>query len=243
METIPPVRNSRGEILDISYHEGSRDDVLVILAHGVTGNKDRPMLFWLARALADHGYPAVRMSFSGNGDSEGQFTESNITKETGDLTAVIDQLGTGKKIVYIGHSMGGAVGALTAARDERIKVLVSLAGMVYTKEFCDREFAGVTPDQGVMWEEDEFPLSQGFVDDLHQIGNTLDAARDIRIPWLLIHGDEDDVVFTKDSQELYQLLRGPKKFVEVPGADHSFDGFHEPICRETVSWLKQYLPS
>ncbi|MBT8045062.1 MAG: lysophospholipase, partial [Verrucomicrobiae bacterium] len=237
------VRNSIGELLDIAYHDGQRDDVLVILGHGVTGNKDRPMLFWLARALADHGYPSIRLSWSGNGDSEGKFTESNITKEVGDLTAVIDQLGAGKKIIYIGHSMGGAVGTLTAARDERIKLLVSLAGMVYTKEFCEREFGDVTPDRGVMWDEEEFPLSQSYVDDLHQIDNTLGAAGELRVPWLLFHGLADDVVFPKDSQDLHAVLRGPKKLVEIADAEHSFEGHYDCLCHETIAWLDQHIPS
>jgi pimeloyl-ACP methyl ester carboxylesterase len=235
------IRNPQGELLDTAFHEGTRDDVLVILGHGVTGDMNRPLLFWLARVLADRGYPCLRVSFSGNGDSEGQFTDSNITKEIGDLTAVIDQLGEGKKIVYIGHSMGGAVGTLTAARDERIKVLVSLAGMVYTKDFCEREFGDVTPGEGVMWEEDEFPLSQSYVDDLHHIDNTLDAARELRLPWLLLHGLADDVVLPTDSRDLDAVLRGPHRLVEIPGANHLFENHYDTVATETANWLEQHV--
>lgn len=237
---MQPIRNSQGEVLDVSYHEGKRADVLVILGHGLTGDKDRPLLFWLARALAEQGYPCLRMSFSGNGKSEGSFTESNITKEIGDLTAVIDQLGNGKKIVYIGHSMGAAVGALSASRDERIKVLISLAGMVYTKVFCEAEFGDVTPDHGVMWHDEAFPLSQAYVDDLHQIDSTLDAARELRVPWLLLHGLADDVVLPTDSRDLKALLRGPVNHVEVEGADHSFENHHDTVAHEALCWLEQH---
>ena len=34
--------------------------------------------------------------------------------------------GSGFRIIYAGHSMGGAVGTLTAASDDRIKFLISL---------------------------------------------------------------------------------------------------------------------
>ena len=199
------------------------------------------MLIELADALAENGWPCLRMSFSGNGNSEGKFTESNITKEISDLGAVIDQLGTGKRIAYIGHSMGGAVGTLFAARDERIKVLVSLAGMVRTAAFTDREFGDVTPDEGNMWDEPDCPLSKVFVHDLHQIGDTLDAARELRVPWLLLHGTADDVVLPEDSRDLNKVLRGPSKLVEIDGAGHSFEGHYSRLAEEISEWLEKHL--
>jgi pimeloyl-ACP methyl ester carboxylesterase len=181
------------------------------------------------------------MSFSGNGDSEGAFEDSTVSKEVYDLIAVLDQIGSGKKIAYIGHSMGGAVGALTAARDERINVLVSLAGMVHTAEFADREFGDVTPGEGNMWDEDGCPLSRQYVDDMHAINNTLDAAKEVRIPWLLLHGSADDVVFPKDSRDLYPALRSPSALVEIEDAGHSFEDHHKQVAAEVCDWLDKHL--
>ncbi len=238
---MQPIKNKHGETLDVTLHDAERDDCLVIIGHGVTGDKDRPLLCGLATALQENGYPTLRMSFSGNGDSEGNFTDSTISKEIGDLTAVIDQVGHGKKIAYIGHSMGGAVGALTSARDERIDVLISLAGMVHTAEFCEKEFGDVTPDQGNMWDEEGCPLSQQYVDDMHQIDNTLDAAQEAKVPWLLVHGTEDDVVSPKDSHDLIAVLRKPAELVEIKGAGHSFEEHHQEVAAEANKWLDQYL--
>lgn len=242
---IQPIRNSHGEKLDVAFHkaggEQPKNDCLVILGHGVTGNKDRPMLIAIAETLSDQGWPCLRLSFSGNGLSEGNFTDSNITKGIGDLTAVVDQLGTGKKIAYIGHSMAGAVGTLTAARDERLNVMVSLAGMVHTSEFVQREFGDITPDQGNMWDEEDFPLSSNYTDDLHQIDNTLNAVQELRLPWLLLHGLEDDIVPPTDSRALHEKLRKPSELIEIPGADHSFVG-HFPTVSQTIqSWLQKHL--
>ncbi len=235
------IKNQNGELLDTELHDAGRDDCLVILGHGVTGDKDRPLLFWLAKALQDHGYPTLRMSFSGNGNSEGSFQDSTVTKEISDLTAVLDQVGHGKKIAYIGHSMGGAVGALTAARDERINALISLAGMVHTAEFCDREFGDVTPDQGNMWDEDGCPLSQKYVDDMHAIDNVLDAAKGVKAPWLLLHGTADDVVFPRDSHDLIAVLQGTSELVEIENATHSFEDHHQLVAEHVCAWLDKYL--
>lgn len=92
-----------------------------------------------------------------------------------------------------------------------------------------------------MWEDESLPLSQTYVDDLHGIGNTLTAARDIRRPWLMLHGDKDDVVLPKDSEDLFLTLRGKKKHVVIEGADHCFEGFYDPLAAEVAAWLKAHL--
>lgn len=236
-----PLRNKHGEKLDHTYHEGSRDDCLVILGHGVTGNKDRPLLVAVANHLAQEGWPCLRISFSGNGDSEGSFTDSNISKEVDDLTAVLDQWAPGKRVAYIGHSMGGAVGALTVARDERLRVLVSLAGMVHTKEFAEREFGDVAPDEGCMWDEPDCPLSQSYMDDLSSIEHTTNAISGVRTPWLLLHGTEDDVVFPADSEDLHSALKGVREIHHIDGAGHSFEGYEDQICPLIANWLEKHL--
>ena len=134
------IKNSHGEQLDYSFHkvEGDRKNI-VILGHGVTGDKDRPLIAALAQNLTDCGIPALRFSFSGNGNSGGRFTESTISKEVADLGAVLDALND-CVICYVGHSMGSTVGLLRASQDDRIKILVSLAGIVHTQIFAETEF-------------------------------------------------------------------------------------------------------
>ncbi|MGJ8676154.1 MAG: alpha/beta hydrolase family protein [Akkermansiaceae bacterium] len=238
MQTI---RNSTGEALDVAYHSAFRESVLIILGHGLTGNKDRPVLRQLAEALAQNGWPCIRVSYAGNGISEGRFTESNISKSMNDLTAVIDQVGLGKRIVYVGHSQGSAVGALTAARDDRISGLVSLAGLAHTKEFVQRVFHGVVPDVGHMWGQSEFPLTQQWLDDLHEIDTILPACRDIKLPWLLFHGLKDDEVFPKDSEDLFKVLRGKKKYISLPHGDHLLEQEAGIIATETCEWLEKHF--
>ncbi|MDX1679958.1 MAG: alpha/beta fold hydrolase [Akkermansiaceae bacterium] len=230
--------NRHGEQLDTSFHPGTRDDRLVILGHGVTGNKDRPLMLAVAKGLAAKGWPCLRISFAGNGNSEGDFREATISKESQDLGAVIDQLPSGLRLAYAGHSMGGAVGVLTAARDPRIEVLINLAGMIRTQAFCEREFGEVTPDQGKMWDEEGCPLSQAYVDDLHGLGDLFDHVGSLSQPLLLIHGTADDVVLPEDSKDAYEAATEPKRLVQVEGAGHSFD---EETYGQVIDAANQWL--
>ncbi len=236
------IRNAQGERLDYSFHEGaagSKD--VVVIGHGVTGNKDRPCVIALAEGLADAGISALRVSFAGNGDSEGRFEEATISKEVGDLGSVLDAL-NGFRVVYVGHSMGGAVGVIRTSEDDRIRFLVSLAGMVHTQAFAEREFSDVTPGEGCMWEEPTCPLSQGYVDDMAAIGSVVARGSRIEVPWLLVHGTEDDVVLPGDSEDIIKNANEPKELFVVEGADHVFSDSSTPeMINKVVNWIKTQL--
>jgi len=233
------IKNAQGERLDYNYHpEADQAQYIAVLGHGVTGNKDRPFVVALAQGLAAAGIPALRFSFAGNGDSGGRFEACHISKEVEDLGAVLDAL-EGYRIGYIGHSMGGAVGVLRTSQDERIRWLVSLAGMVHTKKFAATEFGEEMPDAGCMWEDEDCPLSQAYMDDLSRIDTVVDTAADIKVPWLLVHGTEDDVVPIEESKEISARANEPVELHLIDGAGHVFsEAYTAPMVDKVVGWVK-----
>lgn len=238
------ITNTSREDLDYTFHGDPSDtSLLVVIGHGVTGNKDRPWAVGLAEALEAAGINALRFSFSGNGASGGKFEASTISKEVRDLKSIVnaaDDEGF-HRVCYIGHSMGAAVGVLLAARDERIQLLVSLSGMVHTKQFCEREFGDQTPGKGCMWDDEDCPLSQAFVDDMAKIDNVLAKTEKIEVPWLIVHGDADDVVPVEESKEIFAAAYEPKDLVILPGVDHVYSGDGlQPMIDAVLAWLKQH---
>lgn len=241
---IPDIHNTLGEKLDTSYHPGNKTGKLVILGHGVTGDKDRPLLVALADGLCKLGWPCLRISFSGNGASGGAFEESCISKESADLRSVLDALPPETSVAYAGHSMGGAVGVVTAAVDQRIRVLISLAGMTHTADFVEREFGEVVPGMGFMWDDEACPLSQTYVDDLRGLGSTLAAASEVTQPWLFIHGSADDVVPPGDGEDAHAaaVAAAEKEWLLIPETSHSFDESTYPVIVAAMDrWLSRFL--
>ena len=229
------VHNWQGEQIDYTVHEGGSEG-LVVVGHGVTGNKDRPFVVALAKALAEAGITALRLSFSGNGDSAGRFEDSTISKEVADLGSLLDAVGD-RPVCFVGHSMGGAVGVLRSASDRRIHWLVSLAGMVHTRAFAEREFGEETPDAGCMWEEESCPLSSAYMDDMDDIDSVVDSGAAVTVPWLLVHGTADDVVPLQDSRDIADRA-SQARLVELAGADHVFsDDAIVPMIRTVVPWV------
>ena len=101
------------------------------------------------------------------------------------------------------------------------------------------EPAAVAEDPTTMWDKPECPLSRAFLDDLRQIGSVRAAAPSVRVPWLLVHGSADDVVFPRDSESIHELAETRSKLVLQEGADHVFSGGAAATMAETVcDWLK-----
>jgi alpha/beta superfamily hydrolase len=241
-----PITNPTGERLDYSFAPGAGDarvdGWLVVLGHGVTGDKDRPIVADTATALTAAGFDTLRVSFAGNGDSEGDFRACTITKEVADLGAVLNVASVSyANIAYIGHSMGAAVGVLRTSTDDRIKRLISLAGMVDTKTFAGTEFGDEIPDQGVMWEEEDCPLASAYLTDLTQtVVNVSPAAETVSVPWLLVHGTADDVVRPADTEHIQSLGKSNVETAFIEGADHGFNDHKEAATTAVTTWLKRH---
>ncbi len=237
------IHNPLGEKLSYDYTPGAKGDPrLVVIGHGVTGNKDRPVVVSVAEALAQAGIASLRFSFAGNGESEGKFVDCTVTKEIDDLGAVLDAVsGNGRLIAYGGHSMGGAVGVKRAAADDRIRVLISLAGMVDCRKFAETEFGDETPDEGCMWEEESCPLSSTFMNDMTATGTIANLGADIKVPWLLLHGTEDDVVLPQDSIDIEAKATCEHQLVTIEGADHSFSEHLPQMTDAVVRWVEEHL--
>jgi pimeloyl-ACP methyl ester carboxylesterase len=223
MKTLT-IRNQKGESIDQSFHPGVRAEALVVLGHGVTGNKDDDFLCMLAEELSARGWPCLRFTFSGHGASGGRADEATLSKEVSDLQDLLDTVPDDVGVVYIGYELGAAVGVLAAARDMRIRALVSVAGVTDTVGFLKR-CCQVSPVLG---------------EDLEFIGDTLSAAATVTQPWLLIHGEEDQVVPSRDGREAFEAAAGEKKWHLIPKAGHRYD---EDVRQEIVDVMDEWLES
>jgi dipeptidyl aminopeptidase/acylaminoacyl peptidase len=97
----------------------------------------------------------------------------------------------------------------------------------------------VKPGEGFMWDDTNCPLSTGYMEDMAQIGSVVESGSKITVPWLLVHGTEDDVVPIQDSLDIFARAKEPKQLVKLTGANHVFAGEHtESMIKEVVGWIK-----
>jgi uncharacterized protein len=115
-----------------------------IVLVGGSGPTDRdetvfgiPVFGQLAGLLADAGYVVLRYDKRGVGQSGGRPESATLADYTEDLRAVIKTFSQrkdvdNKKIAVVGHSEGGAVGMLAAAKDNKIAALALVASLGIT---------------------------------------------------------------------------------------------------------------
>ena len=61
----------------------------------------------------------------------------------------------------------------------------------------------------------------------------------INVPWLLVHGTEDDVVPIVDSRDILAKATNNPEFFEIAGADHVFsDDALSVMVGKVVEWVK-----
>ena len=82
------------------------------------------------------------------------------------------------------------------------------------------------------------PLSQAYMDDLTQINSVVDRSPQITVPWLLVHGDADDVVPIEDSHDILAKADEGAQLITLEGANHVFsDEFTPVMVEKVITWI------
>jgi alpha-beta hydrolase superfamily lysophospholipase len=262
-----------GPIL-IDVRAGSRNTPrpAVLIIHGFKGFKDWGMFPHLAERLARAGFVAVSFNLSGSGvDDAGDFSlpdrfgHNTFSAELDDLNRVVDAIIRGHLGVpspsvlgLVGHSRGGGMAVLQAARDDRVKALVTWAAISRVERWSAEQrsawrAAGHTQVQNARTGQ-ILPLYTDVLDDIEQNGEALDigrAASRIGVPWLIVHGTQDESVGFSEAESLKAVGTGRNtRLLPIEGGGHTFGATHpwrsatlqlESVFDATLSWLTAHL--
>ena len=246
--------NSKNQKLVGILYENKTDEI-VIICHGFGGNKNRNFIHILDDYLSKNGFSILIFDFTGNGESEGEFSEGNYTQEIDDLGKAIDfvkKLGYGK-ISLIGHSMGGAVSILRTSKDSRINHIVSIASPGDSSRFREKyintyEKRKQLNKKGyIILKKNNKKLTKEFLEDVEKY-DVINSVKKIKIPFLIMHGDKDETVPIQTAKRLYGNANKPKYLEIINDADHCIgykgvDYNPKEIIKETKEYkqLKQKI--
>ena len=213
---------------------------VVVIAHGVTSQKDRPWALDLEAALTAAGIAVMRFSFSGNGASEGRFEDATPTKEVEDLGSVLDAF-AGWRVACVGHSMGGRRGPAARGQGSAHRAAGVPGRHVPRRGLHAAALRPPRSRRAPCSDKPACPWNLKLEEDARRIGSLTDAADRIHIPWLLVHGTADELVPLQDSVDARAAAGGRAELVTVESADHRFTGAHEALVRAVVPWIARQL--
>lgn len=247
---------TRDFLADVFYLESEKKLPLVIFAHGYKGYKDWGAWNLMAKKFAEAGFFFVKFNFSHNGTTVAQpndfadldiFGNNNFSKEMLDYNAVLSYFEgnskiDAKKIALIGHSRGGGISLIKAFEDDRVKLLITFAGVSNFKyRFPTQGRFENWKNSGVFFSENkrthqQMPHYFQFFEDFEKNENRFDiqyAAQHLEKPFLIIQGSDDDAVRDKEAFLLHEWCK-TSELILVENANHTF-GAKEP-------WNEKELP-
>ena len=222
----------------------------VLFAHGFSIGKDLKPIRTISKTLVDQGYGMLRFDFTGLGESDGDFSDTNFTSNCEDLRRAAGFLRENFKApcVMIGHSFGGTATLKVADEIPECKAVATIGSPCDTThivhQFADQlEEIEEEGEAKVLLGGRPFIIKEQFLDD---IGNQ-DIAKeiaDLGRALMIFHSPQDRVVGIDNASHIYMQARHPKSFVSLDGADHLMlknPADAEYVARVLAAWAMRYI--
>lgn len=222
-----------------------------IFAHCFTCTRNFKAVGRITSALAERGIATLRFDFTGLGESEGDFAETDFTTDISDLIAAATHLKEtrGTPEIMIGHSLGGAA-VLTATQSLDSVVAVATIAAPSSPEHVLKLLEG---DIGEIRDKGKatvhlagrpFAITAGFLDALEATGLP-ESLSELRTPLLISHSPIDQIVGIDNASELFMTAKHPKSFLSLDDADHLLSSVEhaEYAGRVIAAWAARYMDS
>jgi len=243
--------NNRGEQLAalLDLPEDETPIAYALFAHCFTCTKNLKASANIASALNREKIAVFRFDFTGLGQSEGDFADTNFSTNVADLAAaaayMAKELAAPKLI--IGHSLGGAA-ALQAASDiDSLLAVVTIAapydpGHVVQHFATKRDQIEQEGAAEVNLAGRPFKIKKQFLADIEmqQPGDHIGA---LNKALLVMHSPRDTVVGIKQAAQIYSAAKHPKSFISLDDADHLLQKEEDSLYvgKMIAIWGSRYL--
>lgn len=244
-------RNSKGLLLSGSLElpANSTPQAYAIFSHCFTCNKNLINVKFISESLSEIGIATLRFDFTGLGESEGDFSKTDIGSNIDDLihaARFLEENYEAPKLL-VGHSLGGAASILGASEILSVKAVTVIGSpasldhirRVFTEKMDEIMTAGSAM---VNVAGREMEIGKSLVEDLDKY-SIKRALNNLRLPILIMHSPEDEMVSIDNATNIFMSAHHPKSFVALDGINHLIKNIADAqyIGKLIGAWANRYI--
>jgi len=254
------IKNRKNQKLVLLVDVSPNQKGLAFVMHGLGGFKEQAHIKAFADAFKEEGLTVVSFDTTntlGSGESEGKYEDATTTNYYEDLEDVIKWVKNKswyqEPFWLAGHSLGGISIVLFAEKyPQKVKALAPISTVVSGKiSFDSPKYRGndiLKKWKETAWRIEESKSQPGIIKKLkwsHMEDrlkyDVLPDAQKLKMPVLLIVGDQDDSTPPEHQKMLFGRLPGKKEIHIIKGAPHTFyeENHLSEIKRIFKKWIEK----
>ncbi|MGM0587879.1 MAG: alpha/beta hydrolase family protein [Bacteroidota bacterium] len=220
-----------------------------LFAHCFTCNKNLNAVGNITRTLTDHDGAVLRFDFTGLGESEGDFADTNFSSNIQDLLAAASHMREHYEApsLLIGHSLGGAAVLQAAQHIPECKAVATIGAPSspdhVTKLITEKHEEIVQKGSAtVTLAGRPFTIKKQFLDDL-EVSSMNHCIRTLDRALLVFHSPIDQTVGINNAAEIFKQAKHPKSFISLDDADHLLADSQDStyVGNVIASWVQRYF--
>ena len=220
-----------------------------IFAHCFTCGKDIIAASRVSKMLAARGVAVMRFDFTGIGDSDGDFTETNFSSNVQDLISASNFLRDkfDAPQLLIGHSLGGTAAIHAASEIPECKAVATIGSPATPNHLLDNfpDEVETIENKGVAdinFGPKVFKIKKQFIDDLNT-QSVISKISKLRKAILIMHSPIDRIVSIDEASRIFVAAKHPKSFITLDNADHLLDNVDDAqyVSETIIAWANRYI--
>jgi putative redox protein len=229
--------------------EGGEPTACALFAHCFTCTKNIKAAVTLSRSLAAEGVAVLRFDFTGLGESEGDFADTNFSSNVADLIHAARYMEQELEApsLLVGHSLGGAAVLHAAHSLPSVRAVATIGSPadpahVLQHVECSREEIEETGQAEVLLAGRPFTIKSQFLEDLEET-RMVGVVEGLGRALLILHSPIDETVSVENAARLYATARHPKSFVSLDDSDHLLSKERDSAYagRVLAAWSSRYV--
>jgi len=222
------------------YHtlQNNKDKVIIMNNAFATNTKSYQIYSEFPQEAIKQGYDVFQYDFTGLGESPGDHSQTTVSTQINDLETVIDNFGD-KKIILLGHSMGGIVATNNYHNADAIVLWNSPISL---KRLHNNYKEDVERDGFIIRYREGKPIKVGaeMWKEFNTITHNPEAFE--KLPVLFIVGSEDKNIMNDKEEYIKKYFNSNTTQYITNGANHEFENnsnARAEAIKITLDWLNK----